>query len=240
MTDVQPDDGPGVESQAAYVAVDAIEYAPVAGGARAFCKRLLDSAFLEIRQTRLVGVGGAQVLGVWDTRRLVYVLRGRGTIGLDDGDVALEVGDLVVVPAGVSWGEQLAIDSEELILLEIASRSGPNRADVTPDSSGPLRVVKPREMEPYKPAGHQKTINRCLFIDDQIEVIEGHIEVGGGADRHAHERNEQALYLLNSPQPLLIHYPRRTPHGTGGGIAEPLHLLVIYAPPLGESQNALG
>jgi hypothetical protein len=49
------------------------------------------------------------------------------------------------------------------------------------------------------------------------------------------------LYVLGGVGvPLLIHYPKGAPHGTGGGIPEPLELLVIYSPPLGESHNALG
>ena len=73
-----------------------------------------------------------------------------------------------------------------------------------------------------------------------MEIIEGNIQRGGGADRHFHRDNEQLLYVLSGAGvPLLIYYPKGAPHGTGGGIAEPLELLVIYSPPLGESQNAL-
>ncbi|HEX6243161.1 MAG TPA: hypothetical protein VFZ61_19745, partial [Polyangiales bacterium] len=93
---------------------------------------------------------------------------------------------------------------------------------------------------PYAPAGHAKTQNRCLFVDQHVEIIEGLIERGGGAERHAHRDHEQLLYVLSGAGvPLLIHYPKGVAHGTGGGVPQPLHLLVVYSPPLGESQNAL-
>ena len=79
-----------------------------------------------------------------------------------------------------------------------------------------------------------------MFLDEHMELIEGSIARGGGAERHLHRHHEQFLYVLGGVGvPLLIHYPRGAPHGTGGGVSEPLELLVIYSPPLGESQNAL-
>ena len=79
-----------------------------------------------------------------------------------------------------------------------------------------------------------------MTIYEQVEIIEGSIDVGGGADQHLHNENEQMLYVLEgSDRPLLIYYPRGTPHGTGGGISVPLKLLVIYSPPLGEARNVL-
>jgi quercetin dioxygenase-like cupin family protein len=65
-----------------------------------------------------------------------------------------------------------------------------------------------------------------------MEIIEGCIESGGGAERHLHREHEQMLYVLESNNPLLIYYPKGTPHGTQGGMSERLKLLVIYSPPL--------
>ena len=65
-----------------------------------------------------------------------------------------------------------------------------------------------------------------------MEIIEGMIERGGSAERHSHRDHEQLLYVLEGVGvPLLIHYSKGAPHGTGGGIAEPLELLVIHSPP---------
>ncbi len=234
-------DRPGATPKAVYVRVDTVESRVSEGHSRTSRKRLLASESLEIEQTRIAGSGDGEDYGVHATVRLAYVLHGRGVLRLDDADSTFGTGDLIVVPAGVRWGRQLSIQSDELVMLEIAARSHVGEAIATGVRSvESLRVVRPGDVEPYAPAGHAKTTNRCLFVDDQLEVIEGFIERGGGADRHFHQHNEQALYVLNAPDPLLIHYPPRAPHGTGGGITDPLELLVIYAPPLGESQNALG
>lgn len=232
---------PEATPKAVYVRVDTVESRVSQGHSRTSRKRLLESESLEIDQTRIAGSADGEDYGVCATIRLAYVLQGRGVLRVDDADSSFGKGDLVVVPAGVRWGQQLSVQSDELVMLEIAPRTGAGEADasgVRPDAS--IRVVRPGDVQPYEPAGHAKTTNRCLFVDNQLEVIQGFIDRGGGADRHFHERNEQALYVLNAPDPLLIHYPRCTPHGTGGGITDPLELLVIYSPPLGESQNALG
>ena len=147
-------------------------------------------------------------------------------------------GQLIVIPAGAHWGEQLSLLSEELVLLEVARTGAETTSSAEP--AAPVRAVNPEDVEAYEPAGHAKTRNRCLFVDEHMEIIEGTIERGGGAERHFHRDNEQLLYVLRGVGvPLLIYYPKGAPHGTGGGIAEPLELLVIYSPPLGESQNAL-
>ena len=133
--------------------------------------------------------------------------------------------------------------SEALTLLGIARRADEGDEGLRAGDCGAasIRVVRPEDAVPYEPAGHAKTVNRCLFQDDHVEVIEGSIAAGGGARQHQHDHNEQMLYVLEgSDRPLLIHYPKGTAHGTGGGISVPLKLLVIYAPPLGEARNALG
>jgi hypothetical protein len=76
-----------------------------------------------------------------------------------------------------------------------------------------------------------------LFVDEHMELIEGVIARGGGAERHLHRHHEQFTYVLGGNVPLLI-YPKGAPRHRQG-VSEPLELLVIYSPPLGESQNAL-
>jgi hypothetical protein len=128
--------------------------------------------------------------------------------------------------------------SDELELLEIARKGADSAQGFR--SAAEVLVIRPEDVAAYEPAGHARTRNRCLFVDEYLEIIEGLIERGGGAERHAHRDNEQLLYVLSGAGvPLLVYYPMGAPHGTGGGIAEPLELLVIYSPPLGESQNAL-
>ncbi|MDD9940718.1 MAG: cupin domain-containing protein [Myxococcales bacterium] len=231
------------EPKAKYIAVDSVEYQPLSSRSGVDFKRLLRSEALEVGQTRIGRTANLDEREPSPSVRLAYVLRGRGLLRQRGEELPLSAGDLLVVPAGTPWGPQVSVLSEELVLLEIAAgsrRTDGRQAHPTHERQpAPLRRVRPEEVPPYEPAGHAKTTNRCLYIDDELEVIEGFIDAGGGAERHYHEHNEQVLYLLEAREPLLIHYPRRAPHGTGGGLKEALKLLVVYAPPLGESQNAL-
>jgi mannose-6-phosphate isomerase-like protein (cupin superfamily) len=199
-------------------------------------KHLLTTERLAIQQTLIRGGGDMERYGACATDRVAYVLAGAAVLKNQDRTQVGE-GQLIVIPAGARWGDQLSLLSEELVLLEVA-RAGAQASNN--ESAAPIHAVNPEAVEPYAPAGHAKTQNRCLFVDEHMEIIEGMIERGGGAERHFHRNNEQLLYVLGGVSvPLLIYYPKGAPHGTGGGIAEPLKLLVIYSPPLGESQNAL-
>ncbi len=230
--------GTGVsEAEARFVHVQDVEYELAAGCARTFRKHLLTTERLEVRQTRIRGGGHAEDYGVCATSRAAYVLAGAAVL-TNRECTEVRKGHLIVIPAGARWGAQLTVVSDELELLEIAragARSAPGNG-----SAAEVLAIRPEDVAAYEPAGHAKTRNRCLFVDEHMEIIEGLIERGGGAERHSHRDNEQLLYVLSGAgAALLVYYPRGAPHGTGGGIAEPLELLVIYSPPLGESQNAL-
>lgn len=223
--------------EARYIPVQDVKYEPATGCARTFRKHLLTTERLEIQQTLIQRGAGMENYGVCAADRAAYVLAGTAVLENQDR-TQVGKGQLLVIPAGASLSEQLSLLSEELVLLEVARAGAPARPSGHP--AAPIRAVNPEHVAPYAPAGHAKTQNRCLFVDEHMEIIEGTIERGGGADRHFHRDNEQLLYVLGGVGvPLLIHYPKGAPHGTGGGIAEPLELLVIYSPPLGESQNAL-
>jgi quercetin dioxygenase-like cupin family protein len=225
------------EPEARYIPVQDVEYELVPGCARTFRKHLLTTDRLEVRQTLIRGPGNTESYGASAHDRVAYVLA--GTAVLENQDCTqVGRGQLIVIPAGARWGEQLSLLSDELVLLEVARAEAHGASDS--GASARIRAVNPADVERYEPAGHAKTQNRCLFVDEHMEIIEGMIERGGGAERHFHRDNEQLLYVLGGlGVPLLIHYPKGAPHGTGGGISEPLELLVIYSPPLGESQNAL-
>lgn len=235
----------GVQSRsgrAVYVQVDEIETSPVEGCARTLRRKLLRSEYLEVDQTIIEGSGAAEDHGDALRDRLYYVLDGEARLRLAGAETEILPGHLLVVPRGASCAEGVSVRSDALTLLEIARRVDEADEDGSTGASGAgsIRVIRPEDAVPYEPAGHAKTLNRCLFQDDQLEVIEGSIEAGGGAEEHHHDHNEQMLYVLEgSDRPLLIHYPRGTTHGTGGGISNPLKLLVVYAPPLGEARGAL-
>ena len=225
-------------SEARYIAVQDVAYEPVPGCSRTFRKQLLATERLEIQQTLIRRGEATERYPVSAADRVAYVLAGTAVLSNQER-TQVGRGHLIVIPAGARWGEQLSLLSDELVVLEVA-RAGVETTASDSSASSPIHAVDPAEVTPYEPAGHAKTQNRCLFVDAHMEIIEGRIERGGGAERHAHHDNEQLLYVLSGlGVPLLIHYPKDAPHGTGGGIEEPLELLVIYSPPLGESQNAL-
>jgi len=226
------------EPAAQYIAVEGVDYALVPGCTRTFSKHLLTTERLHIQQTVIRGAGDAEQAATRATDIAAYVLAGSARLKNAD-HTHVGKGHLLLIPAGARWSEQLSVLSDELVLLEIARAGG--RAASSHDERAAMRSVNPDDVRPYEPAGHAKTRNRCLFVDEHMEIIEGFIERGGGAERHSHRDHEQLLYVLAGVGvPLLIHYPKGAPHGTGGGIAEPLELLVIYSPPLGEAHNALG
>jgi quercetin dioxygenase-like cupin family protein len=233
-----------IENQAQYIVVENIESQLLDGCTRTFRKDLLKSENLEINQITVKGSGEAEDYGTSTINRIQYVLDGKARLRQGGINRDISQGQLIVVPGGIPWGPGLFVTSEELTLLSIAARvegrvAAPSSSDT--DSGDSTRIIEPEDVPSYPPAGHFNTTNRCMFLDEHVEIIEGLIESGGGAKRHLHNGHEQMLYVLEGVDtPLLIYYPKGTPHGTEGGISTHLKLLVIYAPPLGESQNALG
>lgn len=241
VADLAPNDIQEMESKPVYVSVDAVESVPLEGCSRTSRRELLQGENLLIGQVTIVGEGQAEDYGESPNGRLWYVLEGEAALRGEAGDTPVSPGSLIVVPPGTWWGPDLHLLSGRLTVLDVAARAGGREAVSPPVAQPPssVRVVRAEDVPPYEPAGHFNTTNRCLYMDEAVEIIEGTIEAGGGAQRHLHREHEQALYLLETSNPLLIYYPRGTPHGTEGGVSSRLRLLVIYSPPLGESQDAL-
>ncbi len=226
------------EKRAVYIEVNEKEARPEEGRPGTVKRDLLRSEYLEIAQIWIAGPGAIQAYGAESKDRLYYVLDGEATLGQEAEKREVKCGSLIVVPRGTSWGCGFFVRSDNLTLLRVIPRVEPPGGSVCSDApqAASLRVVSPDRVPAYEPAGHRKTLNRCLFENEQVEIIEGNIEAGGGAEEHLHEEHEQVLYVLEgSETPVLIYYPRGTPHGTSGGVSQPLKLLVIYSPPLGEA-----
>jgi quercetin dioxygenase-like cupin family protein len=228
--------------KAVYVQVEDVKTYRMGARRKTLKRDLLSSEHLDISQTIIEGCGSAEDYGTSGVDRMQYVLEGAARLRQGGRETEVVPGDLVVVPRGASWGPDLFVKSDRLTLLEIAPREADGGTKPAPDvdQEEAIRVIRPQDVEPYQPAGHAKTVNRCLFQNEQVEIIEGSIEVGGGADEHLHEEHEQMLYVLEgSDRPVLIYYPKGTLHGTGGGVAAPLKLVVIYSPPLGEARQSV-
>ena len=105
------------------------------------------------------------------------------------------------------------------------------------------------EIQTYTPANYSGTTNRKLVSREDcqtFEMIHGTIEPGGAAERHAHETEFQAIYILSgaalvelgdSPGEVVtagsvVRIPPRTQHYVKSLGPEDLKLLVIYSPPL--------
>ena len=104
-------------------------------------------------------------------------------------------------------------------------------------------------VDAVSPPGHTGTVNRRLVgpdFCDGFEMILGSIAPGGEASRHRHEREHQALYVLEGAavvalgddDPVLcrpgtvIRIPPGLDHRIVCASDTPLKLIVLYSPPL--------
>jgi quercetin dioxygenase-like cupin family protein len=115
--------------------------------------------------------------------------------------------------------------------------------------------VKASEVKPYSPANHTGTVNRRLIGPEtvgarQLEVILGQVEKGKGAQPHSHPGIEQVCYMLQGRARAEVageamelgpgdccFFPADAPHAFTVLSEEPVKVLVIYAPPYGESPD---
>jgi len=116
-------------------------------------------------------------------------------------------------------------------------------------------LVRADEVKAYHPANHTGTVNRRLIGPEtvgarQIEVVLGVVEKGKGAQPHAHPGIEQVCYLLEGRARAEVagqamelgpgdccFFPANAPHAFTVTSDEPAKVLIIYAPPYGESPD---
>jgi quercetin dioxygenase-like cupin family protein len=120
--------------------------------------------------------------------------------------------------------------------------------------SNPNRfLVKADSVDAYSPANHTGTVNRRLIGPEtvgaqQLEVVLGVVEKGKGAQPHSHPGIEQVCYLLEGRARAEVagqvmelvpgdccFFPADAPHVFTVTSETPAKVLVIYAPPYGES-----
>lgn len=119
-------------------------------------------------------------------------------------------------------------------------------------------IIHLSDLPTYYPLGHSQTTNRRLLGpgaggSSRFEVIYGEIAPGGQADPHAHQIQEQAIYVLTGkaeveiegrcyvvgPQDFIF-LPAGTSHKVTAIGESSLNLLIIYAPPISSSFPFLG
>ena len=114
-------------------------------------------------------------------------------------------------------------------------------------------LVKASSVAAYSPANHTGTVNRRLIGPEtvgaqQLEVVLGIMEKGKGAQPHSHPGIEQVCYMLEGRARAEVagqvmelgpgdccFFPADAPHVFTVTSEEPAKVLVIYAPPYGES-----
>ncbi len=117
-------------------------------------------------------------------------------------------------------------------------------------ANGETKVVEHiSDMPTYVPPGHGGTHNVRLvdggFAGD-YELVLGTVEPGGVAERHSHDKETQAMYVIEGrakvalgddpPQTYgpgtIFRIPPRLNHEVESLGPEPLRVLIVYSPPL--------
>lgn len=105
------------------------------------------------------------------------------------------------------------------------------------------------QMDSYAPPGHSGTRNVRLVDPDfcgRFEMVLGEIEPGGVADRHHHDVQAQAVYILDGEAEValgdgapercgpgtVVRIPPKMDHEVRSVGARSLRLIVLYSPPL--------
>ncbi len=112
------------------------------------------------------------------------------------------------------------------------------------------RYIKHQDdLRRYGPPGHAGTTNIRLFdrnFCENFELVLGEIEPGGIAERHSHDIEHQALYVLqgiarvtlDDDDPVdcgpgaIIELPPRLEHIVESLGPDNLKLIIVYSPPL--------
>ena len=113
-------------------------------------------------------------------------------------------------------------------------------------------VVRPADLTPYSPSGHEGTQNLRLVSAEAngarcMEIVLGDVAGGGGVSMHAHPGIEQAQYFLEGEAEVVVDgethqlkagdlcfFPADVFHSVRVTSAR-MKVLIVYSPPLSAS-----
>lgn len=115
-------------------------------------------------------------------------------------------------------------------------------------------ITHRNDLDTYSPPGHAGTVNVRLFDQSfcpNFEMILGTLEPGGVADRHHHESEHQAMYVLAGTADVTLGDEAAVSCGPGSVIRLPpkvdhhvlalgpdaLQLMIVYSPPLAKRDD---
>jgi len=175
--------------------------------------------------------------------RFYIVLKGNVTVDKGDEDTTalhnLSQNGLVYIPQKVDAATRLRAGQSEAQILEVQMLNPKTEAQSLRLKQGiwvdqQFMVIEKTQAKAYVPAHHDNTFNHCLLINDDIEILHSCIDVGGGADVHAHEHEDQCTYVMEPAPSKLLYYPMGVQHGGITNIEKRHNMILMYFPPQGE------
>jgi len=175
--------------------------------------------------------------------RFYIVLSGNITIdkGADDATnlYNLSQNGLVYIPQKIDSATRLRAGQSEAQILEVQILNPTAEAQSLKLEQGKwidqqFMIIEKAQAKTYVPAHHDNTFNHCLLINDDIEIIHSCIDVGGGADVHTHEDEDQCTYIMEPSPSKLLYYPMGVQHGGITNIEKRHNMILMYFPPQGE------
>ena len=125
----------------------------------------------------------------------------------------------------------------------------PKKEDGEPSLEPDKLICNVDELPFYTPPGHWGTQNVRLVEGNDTgayEMILGNMAAEGGSERHVHDKNYQAMFILEGvamvelgasppkqcPAGSVIRIPPGLDHRITAGGKHPLRLIVVFSPPL--------
>jgi len=147
--------------------------------------------------------------------------------------------DLIHIPREIDGCSRLSAGQDETLLLEVQILDPKAKPKSLKLDQGiwideQFLIIEKSKSLPYIPDHHVNTSNHCLFINDDIEILLSCIDVGGGADVHTHDGEDQCTYVIDPAPSKLLYYPKGVQHGGIVNIEKRHDLILMYFPPQGE------